>query len=309
MWGTEKGVMGAWRGEDGKVLWREQDGGAYHSGVVAFKENIIYGNSEGRVFSRHRFNGKLAYSVDIGAGIEGVPTLHKGRLFFHLRNHKIVCLDAKTGKILWSYRRSVSFLTTTQGVSNPVVYKGRLYVGFADGAVAAFSIEEGILRWERKIVTGTKFVDVDTTPVFYRDKLIVGENGSSISVLDPQNGRLLQKFNYPISRTPMVHKGRLIFGTTDGEIIVMGPNFEVNRRIKVARHALSSMTPWKGLIAVATLGGEVHLVDAKKKGGSIVETFTLGHSTSAVFGNISTEAGKSSKLAILSSRHRLYVFR
>ena len=303
--GDGKGFMGAWRGEDGKLLWKEHDGGNYHSGAALFGESIIYGNSEGRIFSRHRTNGKLIYSVDVGAGVEGVPTVHKGRIFFHLRNHKILCFDAKTGKVLWSYRRSISFLTTTQGVSNPVIQGDRLYVGFADGVVAAFSVEEGVLRWERKVVSGTKFVDVDTTPVFYRGKLIVGENGSSISVLDPSDGRLLRKFNYFISRTPLVYKGNLVLGTTDGELIFLGPNFDEIRRIKVSGHALSSLVPWKGLLAVATLGGDIHLVDVSKEGG-VRETFTLGHSTSAVFGNIFSEK---EKLAVLSSRYRLYVFR
>ena len=303
--GDGNGFMRAWRAEDGKAIWKAKDEGTYHSKAVAFEEDIIYGNSNGRIFSRHRFNGKLSYSIDLNAGIEGVPTLYKGRVFFHLRNHTIVCLDAKTGKVLWNYRRSVSLLTTTQGVSSPIVHKGNLYVGFADGFITALSIEEGVLQWEKKIVSGSKFVDVDTTPVLFQGKLIVGENGRSISVLNPTNGALLMKFNYSVSRTPLVHKGNLLLGTTDGELIFLGSKFEEVRKIKVSRHAISSLTPWKGLLTVATLGGEVHLVDVNQ-GGALKETFILGHSASAVFGNLSTEADK---LAVLSSRHRLYIFR
>ena len=303
--GDGRGVMGAWRAEDGRMIWQERDGGTYHSGAVVFGDNIIYGNIEGRIFSRNRASGQLSYSIDVASGIEGVPTIHKGRIFFHLRNHKIVCLDAKTGKVLWNYRRSVSFLTTTQGVSNPIVHKNRLHVGFSDGTVAAFSIEEGVLLWEKKIVSGSKFVDVDTTPVLHQDKLVVGENGSSISVLNPANGNLLKKFHYSISRTPLVYKNHLILGTTEGELIFLGKNFEEVRKVKVSSHAIGSLAPWKGFITVATLGGDVLLVDAEK-GGIVKETFALGHSASAVFGSLSSEKGT---LAVLSSRHRLYVFR
>ena len=303
--GDGKGFMGAWRARDGKLLWKGEDGGSYHSGIGVFGENVIYGNSEGRIFSRSRISGKLVYSVDVGGGVEGTPTLHRGRAFFHLRNHKILCMDAKTGKILWSYRRSVSFLTTTQGVSEPVVHEDALYVGFADGVVAAFSVQEGVLLWERKVVSGTKFVDVDTSPVLYRGKLIVGENGSSLSVLNLADGSLLRRFDYPLSRTPLVYGGHLVLGTTDGELIFLGANFEEVLRLKVSGSALGSLAPWKGFLAVATLGGSVHLVDGKKGGGTR-ETFLLGHGISAVFGDLSSEGGK---LAVLSSRHRLYVFR
>ena len=304
--GDGKGTMMAWRGSDGKTLWQKRDGGPYHSGPVAFGENIIYGNGEGRVFSRNRKSGRLSYSVDLNAGVEGVPTLHEGRVFFHLRNHKIVCLDAQTGKILWGYRRSVTFLTTTQGVSNPVVYKNKLYVGFADGTLVAFSPQEGSVVWEKRIVSGAKFVDVDATPIFYRDKLVVGETGHSISVLNPASGGLLQKFNYPLSGTPLIYEDGLILGTTEGELILLGKDFQKIYTLKVSDHAIGSMTPWKGLLAVATLGGDVHLVDMKRSTGGVRETFDLGHGKSAVFGSLSSEKGM---LAILSSRHRLYVFR
>ena len=302
--GDGKGFMNAWRAKDGKSLWRQEDGGIYHSGVVAYKENIIYGNSEGRVFSRYRGDGRLIYSVDIGAGIEGVPMIHKGRVFFHLRNHTILCLDGATGKILWNYRRVVSFLTTTQGVSNPVVYKDKLYVGFADGYVVVLSIEEGIVLWERKIVSGDKFVDVDTTPVFYQGKLVMGENGSSLSILNPEKGSLLRKLNYPLSRTPIIYNDQLIFGTTEGELVFLDKNFKEVKKSKISSHALSYITPWKGLLAVSTLGGEILLVDGKR--GGVMETYQLGHKASAVFGNLSQEG---EVLAVLSSRHRLYVFK
>ena len=307
--GDGRGVMGAYNAIDGRPLWRKEDGGDYHSGLVNFQESLIYGNSDGRIFARREQTGELLYSVDVGATVEGHPTLYKGRAFFHLRDHKILCLDAKTGKILWAWRKSVPQVTTIQGVSSPVVFKNRLYAGFADGTVAALSIEEGILQWEKKIARGSKFIDIDMTPVFYRGKMFIGESGDLLNVINPRNGGILRRLKYSVSATPVHYKGRLLLGTSEGELVLLGANLKEFKRIKVSNSPIGSIVPWKGLIAVAADSGQIHLVDVKwdaQGPANIRETFPLGHAVSAVFGRPVTDEGK---LALLSSRNRLYVFR
>lgn len=307
--GDGSGVMKAYRARDGRVLWSKEDGGDYHSGILYSEGNIIYGNSNGRIFARKANSGELVYSIDVGAGVEGIPGQGMGRIFFHLRDHRIVCLDPKSGKMLWSYRRRVPYTTTLQGVSTPTVSRGKLYVGLADGTVVALSIEEGVLLWEQKIVLGNKFVDVDTTPVFFAGKMIFAEGSEFVNVMDAKSGRTIRKLSYSLSHTPLIYQGHLILGTWDGEIVVLNKKFRQIGKFKVSSHAINSIVLWKGRLAVATVGGEVHLVesiiDGKSIKGNILKTVHLGHSSSAVFGQMTTDEGK---LGLLSSRNRIYVF-
>jgi outer membrane protein assembly factor BamB len=299
--GHNSGYMFAYELENGRTVWSTKDKGAYHAAPVVYDESVIYGTVEGRVYRRHRLNGKLEYEVDLGASIESEPVIAKGRLFVHTRNHKIFCLDVKTGKILWAYRRSVPFLTTLQRVSRPLIRENKLYVGFADGVVAAFSIEEGILLWETKVGEGSKFVDVDARPYFYRGKILIGPQRGQFAVINPINGMLERRLPYQVSREPMIWKNRLILPTVDGELVFLDKNFKKENLIKISKAGISSIVPWKNGLAVSTVEGELFYLD----GPTVAERIHFGHEASAVFSRLQVSE---ETLALFSSRNRLYVF-
>ncbi len=301
--GKSTGQMFAYQLSNGKQVWTKKENGSYHSRPIPYNDQIIYGNVEGRVFSRHYLTGKLKYSVDLDASVESPPVIYKGRMFFHLRNHKIFCLDVKTGKILWAYKRSVPYLTTLQRVSTPVVHGNKLYVGFADGFVASFGVEDGILHWEKKIATGSKFVDVDMTPVISGRRLYISSLSSELNVLNVQTGALVQTVPLTPSRSPLVTEGGLLVGTQDGELVFLDRGLKQVFKRKISEYSISSIEDWKNHYVVTTAGKTVYFVD--KSTLREVERFDLGHVTSAVFGDSQVSDGK---LAFLSSRNRLYVF-
>lgn len=301
--GKSTGHMMAYQLSNGRKVWTKRENGGYHSKPVPYKDQIIYGNIEGRVSSRHYLTGKLKYSVDLDASVESPPVIYRGRMFFHLRNHKIFCLDVKTGKILWAYKRSVPYLTTLQRVSTPVVYRNKVYVGFADGYVASFGVEDGILLWEKKIANGNKFVDVDMTPVINGNRLYISSLSSQLNVLNAQTGALLQTVPLTPSRSPLVTKGGILIGTLDGELVFLNKSLRQVYKRKISDFSISSIENWKNHYVVTTAGKTVFFVD--KSTLKEVERFDLGHSSSAVFGDTQVSDGK---LAFLSSRNRLYVF-
>ena len=159
--GDLSGVMHAYDLHSGRVVWEKVENHPFNSMANRFNTSILYGSKNGRFFSRHYLTGELNYSIDLGAPIESQPVISNGRAIIHLRNHTIVTLDAETGKVFWRYKRSIPYTTTLQKVSKVLPIKNRLIVGFADGNVAALSLEEGAVIWEQKISTGVKFVDVD----------------------------------------------------------------------------------------------------------------------------------------------------
>lgn len=302
--GHNDGQMIAYELETGRELWKEQDKSSYHSGPVIFKDQLLYGTVQGRVYSRQYLTGKLKYVVDLGASVETEGVLYNGRVFFHLRNHQLFCLDAETGKILWAYKRSVPYQTTLQRASKPLVVDGKVYIGFADGHVAAFGIEDGVLLWENKLVSGSKFVDIDSTPILKDGKLFVASLSGPIAILDPNTGNLLRSLEYVASRAPLLRGDKLLFGTVDGSLVLLDKTFKEVLKRKISDAAISSIVEWKGLLAVSTVGTNLYLVDPTSL--EVKATRHLGHNYSAVFGQLQSVEGK---LALISSRNRIYVFR
>lgn len=302
--GHNSGYMQAFELDNGRMIWSEYDASAYHAGAVAHKEQIIYGTVQGRVISRHGILGTIKYSVDLGASVETRGVIYNGRIFFQLRNHQVFCLDVETGKILWAYKRSVSYLTTLQRASSPVVYKDKVLVGFADGTLAALSLEEGALVYEVKLTSASKFVDVDNGAFILNDRVYISPANGTLSLLEANTGKILRVADFQTSRAPLIRDDQLIFGTPNGEIILTDKNLNILKTQKLSKGVISSIVAYKSFYALGTTSGEVLLIDQKTL--ELVETYKLGHAYSAVFGEMQSSGDS---LAILSSRNRLFLFK
>lgn len=302
--GNLSGEMIAYDLETGAVIWKEKEDQAINSKATLFKEHIIYGSMSGRLYSRHYLTGKLNFAIDLGDSIESEVTVSQGRMYAHLRNHKIVAMDASTGKVFWSYRRSVPYATTLQRVARVLPFKNKLIVGFADGNLVCLSRDEGVVIWEQKISEGVKFVDVDTDPVYFNGHIVASPAQGKMRFINPENGLIVRTIELTASHAPVKYNNELIVGTVFGEVARIDKSGKVIIKRKISSAGIGSLVPWKEGFAVASMSGQIMQLDAKNL--KIKETHELGSDQSAVFGFLQQN---NDFLAVYSSRNRLYVFR
>ena len=85
---------------------------------VLVKDNMYYfGTQAGDLLAWSVSENKIQYHVNVGAPIETQMAIHQGRIIIPVRNHSLLCVDASTGKILWSYKRPVASIKTLQRIS------------------------------------------------------------------------------------------------------------------------------------------------------------------------------------------------
>lgn len=302
--GDLKGRMSAFDIETGKALWQVDEKLPIQSQVNKLGDSVFYGTKTGRLFSRNYLTGKLNFAVDLGAPIESQPVFSMGRVLIHLRDHSIVSLDASTGKVFWKYKRSVPFSTTLQRVSHAQPYKNNLLVGFADGNIAALSIEEGVLKWEQRLSVGYKFVDVDVKPVFFHKYIVAGSASGPMRFINPANGVIEKTIELTQSHTPLLENDTFIVGDTNGSLYRIDKFGKIIFKKKVSKFAISSVKNWKDGLIISTMGEDILL--STTDNFKIIDRFNLGSDQSAVFG----EAVVSGEyFSVYSSRNRLYVFR
>jgi outer membrane protein assembly factor BamB len=301
--GNLSGEMNAYDLETGKVVWSHKESEAINSMAQNFKDTIIYGTMSGRLYSRNFLTGELAYAIDMGSPIESRPVLSQGRLYIHLRNHKIVSLDAQTGKIIWGYKRSVPFTTTLHRSSTVLPLGKKLIVGFADGNLIALSRDEGVVLWEQKISNGLKFVDVDAAPIYFNGFIVAGAANDKLRFIDPKNGVIKRTIDIVIGHAPIIHNKELIVGSIYGAIYSVDKSGKISKRNKISDFGISSIVPWRNGFAVSTMGEDIFHIDSDLEKTSV---FKLGHDQSAIFGFLQQNGDY---LATYSSRNRLYVFK
>ncbi len=301
--GHNDGKMKAYEVSNGRLVWEAEDNSTYHSGITHYNDQIIYGTTKGRVYSRHYLTGNLKYAIDLDGSIESISRLDKGRILFHTRNHKIFCLDPETGKILWAYKRSVPFSTTLQKASTPVIFGNNVFVGFADGFIVALTLDEGVVLWEKKLATGSKFIDVDTTAFFNQNELLISSIAGDLYGLNPSTGTVIRRLDYSMTRKPISFNDFIFIVTTSGELVKFSKTLNELNKIRLSDTALGSFSIFKNKIVISSLDGKLYVVDPQTL--NVVETKHLGHSFSTVYGEMST---KEDHLALITSRNRLYLF-
>jgi outer membrane protein assembly factor BamB len=305
--GDLAGRVSKYKKTSGRLIWRETEKAGVRGTPVAYGKNIIYGTESGRIIARNVTSGQLSYAVDVGSPFESLGSIHQGRLFLHLRNHSIVALDAKTGKILWSYKRAVPFFTTLQRVSVPQGYKDSIIVGFADGYIASISIHDGQVKWERKISQGAKFIDVDLKPALVNGLLWIGTSENNLHILRPSNGAIVRRLKYRITAGPVYRNQVIFLGTAAGEVLALNSkNFTELSRFQTGTGAISSIGMDDELLASTDFKGYLRIFEWQKERGLALQYLRhFGSEHSAFFGRLFFGE---KFLALSSSRNRLYMY-
>lgn len=121
---------------DGVVYWVLQD-------VTKTDGSTIYYQTSLNAFSMH--DGKRIWrNADYSFDTILTPAVADGRLYIGSyldQDHNVYCLDAKTGKKLWSY------LTRGAVLGTPTIANGVVYVGSQDNALYALDAKTGALHW------------------------------------------------------------------------------------------------------------------------------------------------------------------
>ncbi|HXH74230.1 MAG TPA: PQQ-binding-like beta-propeller repeat protein [Bacteriovoracaceae bacterium] len=301
--GSIAGVMSAYDIETGRVLWSQQEKTELGGPVEFFKDHVAYGGLNGRLYVRHYLTGKLKYAIDLAAPIESAPYFFNDRLIIYLRGHQIVHLDAETGKVLWAYKRAVPVATTLQRTTRPLVLGNKIIVGFADGFVGALSVQEGLLLWETKLVENSKFVDIDLNPLLAMNTIITGSPSGELKAINPENGAVSRSFGVSVMAHPVLKGTQLLLGTNDGEVMLMGMDGDILKRVKISDQPVSAVTWWKDNIVAASFDGTIRVIDPLTF--QPFDSFELGYDYSSIFSDLVVQ---DEYLAVYSSRNRLYLF-
>jgi len=173
----------------------------------------------GRTYEDHRFSplsqineqsiGKLglAWSRELGTtrGLEATPLVQDGILYTTGSWSVVHAMDAKTGKILWTYDPKVprgrAYFICCDVVNRGVaLYHGKVYVGTLDGRLIALDQASGKPVWDVSTADSAKPYAISSAPRIARGKVIIGNAGAEygvrgyISAFDAETGKMVWRF-------------------------------------------------------------------------------------------------------------------
>jgi alcohol dehydrogenase (cytochrome c) len=141
----------------------------------------------------HLMQVKWAYQVSDSRGLQTTPIIYNGVMYVSMFN-RIDAVDARTGNVIWRYRRAPASQTAQRGTA---IYQGKLYVQTTDGYLVAVDARNGAQVWETKAFEGKTLNGM--APFIVNGKVLVGtgtdDGGGTLSAYDAETGKHLWTFN------------------------------------------------------------------------------------------------------------------
>jgi outer membrane protein assembly factor BamB len=231
--GTRDGVLRCLSPVDGHIEWEFKTHSRFFAGPT-IHEGIVYApGGDGVLYALRIRNGEKVWEYKAGEELVTAPVIEGNALLVASQSDTLFVVDTRTGKWIWQYRRDQPAGMTVRGMASPVVHDGLVYQGFSDGSLVAMTVEEGSVKWERRITTtgGPNFLDVDSPAVFDESgHVYVASYKDGVTALDAKTGDLAWISNQS-GITSLIAKGDVLFTAGDGEVGAM--------------HALDGRSLWR----------------------------------------------------------------
>ena len=257
-------------------------------GLTTVEADLLFDQTNERVFAAdidghiaaYELDGNLLWMYEAGEALGVKPLLMDHMLFVQTLSGQVTALDPSTGEWLWSYGRDAHSETSILGTSGVVSGNQRVYAGFSDGALVAFSPETGALLWESPLANpDAQWHDLDVLAQVDGCLFASTYEGPSFCI-DPENGTIQWSLAGGASAAPLLAEGLLLIPQIGGEVVAVDPeNGEESWRwqapaSKVTPNAiqvLSEPVLWDGHVVFPSNRGLLYGLDAAQ--GRLVWTY------------------------------------
>jgi outer membrane protein assembly factor BamB len=299
---NETGLLKTWPAEGPKLLWHFDELGEGHSSA-AITSDMVYtsGTSNGNGFVIALDNsGKTIWKTEYGKewmeswnGVRTTPMISEGKIYIESGYGLVACMDAKSGKILWSVDliKDYGAQNIQWGMTENLLLDGEKLIctpGGTDANVIAIDKKTGKLIWKSK-ANGEKSAYCSPIAIIYGGKsIIVTHTANHIIGINSADGTLLWMYSWPNQwsvhpNTPLFQNGQLFCSSGYGQGAVM---------LQLADDGASVKELWTNKTLDCQLGGFVQVEGRIYGAGSASRKWVcLDWKTGKELG-LSTELGK-----------------
>jgi outer membrane protein assembly factor BamB len=321
----ETGLLKQWPANGPTLKLKIEGFGKGYSQPVIYQDKIFIAGlmkDSLDVVSCYKMTGELVWSKPYGKAwknsypeVRSTPTIENMRIYMVSGTGEVVCLDATTGKILWSQAAHDKFHGEYNkwGIAESVLLtdKAALYVtGGSETSVVAFDKLNGKMLWKTKSLGGTRAYASSILIDWAGKKMVIATTANDIMGIDADNGEILWSYNLIQYHPGESGKG----GNTitpifhNGEIFTTSGYDHPATLFKLAKDGKSVTLKWKN-DTLDTHHGGVVLVDGNLY-GSNMQDLSKGRWVSVNWetGRVNWEKDWFTKGSIVSADGLLYCY-
>ena len=130
-------------------------------------------------------------------GHEAPPMVNNGVMFVSTPGYQVMALDAKTGRVLWTYRRmpvqgARVLHQTTRGIA---LYGNKVFFASGDAVLVAIDAKTGAEAWATTVADSLNGYYMSLAPLVADGKVMIGASGGEngirgfVAAFDPETGK------------------------------------------------------------------------------------------------------------------------
>jgi outer membrane protein assembly factor BamB len=190
-----------------------------YAGPALAGKRVIFAGTADKVYALDAKTCKLDWGTVMGSRVWGTPVVVKDTLYVNTLGHKLIALDAETGKPRWVFDKPKGALA-----GSPTFSDGTLYVGSFDNHLYAVDAATGNLRWSFDAKSW-----IWEGPAMVSGTLYFGDVSGNVYALEAATQKVvwaveLTKLQTPggaVRATPLYADGVLYVGTDSGVLYAL----------------------------------------------------------------------------------------
>src|SRR6185295_3517138 len=124
------------------------------------------------------------FKTGMNSGHEAAPLVNGGMMFVATPGNQVIALDAKTGTVLWRYRRPlpegvILFHATSRGVA---LYGDKVFFASGDAVLVALDARTGKEIWTTQVADNSRGYYMTLAPLVASGKVMVGTSGGELGI-------------------------------------------------------------------------------------------------------------------------------
>ena len=125
-----------------------------------------------------------SFSTGVTEGHQSPPIVNNGVMFVTTPQQQVIALNAKTGDVLWRYKKELpedllQLHPTNRGVG---LYEDKVYIGTVDAHVVALDAKTGKVVWDKAVDDYKKGYYFTLAPLVAKGKVMVGTSGGELGI-------------------------------------------------------------------------------------------------------------------------------
>lgn len=188
--GTTRGDVYALQAKTGKKLWDTKLSSSIYSELAVNGTSVYVADRKGTLYSLEKTTGKIEWQVDIVAEISARPLIVDDTIYVTTVLKQLYAVDKLGRGLKWQTSKFGHLpRMTIKGSSSPVIYNGRIYVGYSDGSFVCYGAVDGAVLWAKQLSDkNARFTDISGTPLIVDGIIYISTVDGQVFALDAGDG-------------------------------------------------------------------------------------------------------------------------